>query len=213
MNADTPVVPAASAGTGVPADATPAAAGTSAATAFVPADIRDIRPPYEIAQTWLWVLAAAAVLAVFAGPAWLALRWWRRPAQVSLLAATLVRLEGTRPLMQAGDVQGFSIAVSDIVRDYVERRFSVHARAQTTVEFLRAALGPKTSPLKAHEQQLGDFLRYCDLAKFARWTFAAAEMEAMLASARRFVEQTGRPLPSPPRPAVPAAGSAGAEST
>ncbi|HTY48276.1 MAG TPA: DUF4381 family protein [Steroidobacteraceae bacterium] len=185
----------------------PVTAGTAVAQ-----DIRDIRPPYLIAQTWLWVLVGAAALAVLGVLVWLVLRWWRRPARVSLLGATLARLEGTRPLMQRGDVQGFSVAVSDIIRDYVERRFSVHARAQTTVEFLRAALDSKASPLKPHEQQLGDFLRYCDLAKFARWTFAAAEMEAMLDSARRFVEQTGRDQPGRDQgAAVPAGGgSAGA---
>jgi hypothetical protein len=164
----------------------------------LPDDIRDIRPPYDLPQTWLWVAAGLAVLVAILAFAWLA-RWWlRRRARTSLLDLTLQRLQTTRPLMQAGDVPGFSVAVSDIVRTYVEQRFSVHARAQTTPEFLREALAPPGSPLKPYERQLGDFLRYCDLAKFARWTFAGTEMEAMLASAHRFVEETGRVQPPAP---------------
>jgi len=42
---------------------------------------------------------------------------------------------------------------------------------------------------------LSEFLNYCDLAKFARWSLDAQEMERMLASARHFVETTAASSP------------------
>ncbi len=154
-------------------------------------DIRDIRPPYLIPLDWrLLALSVAAAVLV------LVLLWWgwrryrsRRPPP-TLLQRTLHRLEATRALMQAGDARAFSVAVSDVVRAYVEERFNVLATHLTTNEFLRDSLGQVGSVLQAHEQALGEFLNYCDLAKFARWSLDAAEMERMLASARHFVETT-----------------------
>lgn len=84
-----------------------------------------------------------------------------------------------------------------MVRAYVEARFNVLATHLTTTEFLRDCLAQVGSALQAHEQSLGDFLRYCDLAKFARWSLDAEQMQAMLASARHFVESTAAPSAAP----------------
>jgi len=162
-------------------------------------DIRDIRAPYVIPQDLrVLILVSAGVLLL------LALLWWgwrtvraRRP-QLTLLERTLQQLEATRGLMEAGDARAFAAAVSDVVRGYVELRFNVRARQRTTAEFLRDCLTQVGSALHAHERALGDFLKFCDLAKFARWSLDAQEMQGMLASARHFVETTAAPVPAQP---------------
>jgi hypothetical protein len=159
-------------------------------------DIRDIRPPYLIPLDWrvLALLGAGALLLL--GLLWGGWRWYRaRQRPLTLLQRTLQRLEATRVLMQAGDARAFSAAVSDVVRAYVEARFNVLATHLTTNEFLRACLGQVGSALQAHEHALSEFLNYCDLAKFARWSLDAEEMQRMLASARHFVEATAAPGP------------------
>ncbi len=160
-------------------------------------DIRDIRAPYLIPVDWRVPALAAAGVAVL-----LVLLWWlwhrsraRRPP-LTLLQRTLQQLEATRELMAAGDARAFAAAVSDVIRAYVEARFNVQATQRTTAEFLHECLGQVGSALQAHEQALGDFLKYCDLAKFARWSLNGPEMQALLASARHFVETTAAPIPA-----------------
>jgi hypothetical protein len=163
------------------------------------ADIRDIRLPAP--QPWLdfisryWpLLAGVALLLVVLALVWMFLRRRaRRRAAPSLLDATLAELEAARPRLLAGDVEGFSVQVSDVIRHYVERRFQVHALSQTTLEFLRACLAQPGSALTDHRQELEHFLKLCDLAKFARWSPSGPEMEALLGSARAFVQGTARP--------------------
>ncbi len=161
-------------------------------------DIRDIRPPYLIALDWrvLAVVAVAGLLLLVL--IWRTWRWYRlRRPPLTLLQRTLQRLEATRALMQAGDARAFSVAVSDVVRAYVEERFNLLATHLTTPEFLRDCLGQVGSALQVHERALSEFLNYCDLAKFARWSLDAGEMERMLASARQFVESTATPVAAP----------------
>jgi hypothetical protein len=162
-------------------------------------DIHDIRAPYLIPQDWgMPALIAAATVLV------LALAWWgwrrlraRRP-QLTLLQRTLQKLEATRTFMEAGDARAFSAAVSDVVRAYIEVRFDVKATQRTTAEFLRDCLAQVGSALQVHEQALGEFLKFCDLAKFARWPLDGQQMQGMLASARHFVETTAAPHPAQP---------------
>jgi hypothetical protein len=162
-------------------------------------DIHDIRAPFLIPQDWRVVALVAcgvALVLVLAWWVWLKLRA-RRP-QLTLLQRTLQKLEATRPLMEANDAQAFSVGVSDVVRAYVEERFSVLATQRTTEEFLRDCLTQVGSALQAHEQALAQFLISCDLAKFARWSLDAEQMRGMLASARHFVETTAVPAPAAP---------------
>ncbi len=161
-----------------------------------PTDIRDIRLPQP--QPWrdfllaYWPWLALAVLVLFG--LLLAWRWWRRRAArrpaLPLLQDTLARLEQARPLLQAGDVEGFSVRVSEIIRRYVEQRFQMQTRQRTTLEFLHACVADTASPLAEYRTELGQFLQFCDLAKFARWSPSGPEMESMLTSARAFVQRT-----------------------
>ena len=115
-----------------PASAAPRPSASSAA-APAPAegseDIRDIRGPKFIAPPWLLpaVVAGAILLALGAYGFWRRLRRRRRPRVLLPFEVALQRLEEMRALMQPGRAREFSIAVSDVVRRYIEERFGVTA--------------------------------------------------------------------------------------
>lgn len=172
---------------------------TSPASAAVPtanaADIRDIRGPEPIPSQWLWVIGLAGG-ALCAGGAYAAWRWYqsRRDARTKLpYEIALEQLDATRALMDVTTVREYSIAVSDIVRRYVEQRFQVMAAHRTTEEFLHDLLNASEAQLSSHRTSLSGFLSHCDLAKFGGWRLSMPSMESMHESARRFVLATGRP--------------------
>jgi len=175
----------------------------AATTNTAPADIRDIRGPKYIPSPWLWPawLAGSLALGALGYAAW---RWSRRTLAKAKLPYenALDRLEEVRALMQPENAREFSIAVSEIVRQYIEERFQVRAARRTTEEFLHDLLEPSDALLRTHRSLLGDFLRHCDLAKFARWILSIDEMDTMLRSAHKFVLQTGRP-PAPETGSAP----------
>ena len=123
-----------------------AASGASATEAAghssPPEDIRDIRGPQFVAPAWLLpaLVAGGAVLALGVYGVW---RWQRhrRSLRTTLpFELALQRLEDLRALMQPQSAREFSIAVSDIVRSYIEQRFDLTATHRTTEEFLRDLL-------------------------------------------------------------------------
>jgi hypothetical protein len=170
-------------------NAAPAAAPTATT-----ADIRDIRGPKHIPSPWLWPDCLATGLA-FVALGYAAWRWNRRTRATAKLPyeIALDRLEEARALMQPENAREFSIAVSEIVRNYIEDRFHVWAARRTTEEFLYDLLESPDALLAGHRALLADFLHHCDLAKFARWILSIQEMETMLQSARTFVIETGKP--------------------
>lgn len=167
------------------------AAGTTQTT---PAeeDIRDIRGPVHLAYPWLWIVYVLAAL-VAAGLLAAAWRAWKRRPKVKVKTAhelALERLQRALGLMTPEQVREFCIAVSDAIRLYIEDRFQARAARRTTEEFLYGLLADPSAPLAQHSALLEDFLKHCDMAKFGRWAFSLTEMQAMHASARRFVEET-----------------------
>lgn len=155
-------------------------------------DIRDIRPPIHIPGSWLWpaVIVGCCILAVLVIAAW---RWRQRHVETMRKLAhelALEKLGDTRVLLVPEQARAFSIAVSGIIRSYIEERFNIQAAHRTTLEFLHDCLTQADGSLEPYREQLGEFLRFCDLAKFARWVLSVPEMEAMLASGIAFVIAT-----------------------
>ena len=158
-------------------------------------DIRDIRGPQFIAPAWLLPALAAggAVLALGAYGVW---RWQRRrrPAPTRLpFEVALQRLEDLRALMRPESAREFSIAVSDIVRSYIEQGFELTATHRTTEEFLRDLLESPHVALARQRALLSEFLYQCDLVKFAGVSLTLVDMESLHHSACDFVRTTGRP--------------------
>ena len=92
--------------------------------------------------------------------------------------------------MNPATAREFGSAASEVIRDYIERRFNVISTQRTTEEFLQALLEGSNETLIRHRPLLADFLQQCDYVKFAGASLAASDMEALLNSARGFVVET-----------------------
>lgn len=172
---------------GAPADAAP------------DEDIRDIRgPKYIFPLAQALALAAAALLLATCGYAgW---RWLQRrraaARKLELFEIALQRLEAARALMHPSSVKEYSIAISDVVRQYIELAMQVTATHRTTEEFLHDLLNSSNASLVAHRNLLADFLSQCDMAKFAGVGLSLQIMESLHRSARSFVIETAKPVPA-----------------
>ena len=171
------------------------AASTASAAAEAAEDIRDIRGPKYLFPPWLLpaVIAGAVLLAFGALGLWRWLRRRRQPRALLPFEIALQRLEEMRALMQPDDAREFSIAVSDVVRRYIEERFSVTATHRTTEEFLHDLLESSHAPLARHRALLSEFLQACDLVKFGGMSLTLQNMESLHHSARAFVLETAKP--------------------
>jgi hypothetical protein len=92
--------------------------------------------------------------------------------------------------MRPQNAGAFSIAVSDIIRSYIERAFDFTATHRTTEEFLRDLLELPNSALARHRALLAEFLHQCDLVKFAGVSLSLQNMESLHHSACDFVRAT-----------------------
>lgn len=182
------------------ADSAPAAGGNAAADSSSAEDIRDIRGPKAIFP-WplVFALLAGCALPAAGGLAWWRWRRRRRSRALRYFELALQRLEELRKLMQPASVREFSSAISDTVRRYIEAGFEVTATHQTTEEFLHDILKDENTPLAQHRSLLDEFLRQCDLAKFAGMSLSMDNMESLYQSARSFIVGTS---PVPPETEV-----------
>lgn len=140
-------------------------------------------------------IVAMGVLALSFGAlvrwAWLKCR--RRTPVVPLAAPLpdrhaefLARLEKLRSERAHLDGYALAIAASELEREYVEWRFRLQIRFQTTREFLEAAAVHEA--LESEQRsRLGDFLKFCDRMKFARASASPGEVDGLLDSAERFI--------------------------
>jgi hypothetical protein len=188
-------------GNSAPAVTAPANANPANSAVEDPApddDIRDIRGPKHIFPLWQALsLAAAALLLAGGAYAWWRWRQRRRAARkLELFEIALKRLEEARALMHPSSVKEYSVAISDVVRQYIEAAMNVTATHRTTEEFLRDLLGSSNASLAAHRNLLDEFLSQCDMAKFAGVGLSMQIMESLHRSARSFVIETAKPLPA-----------------
>lgn len=181
--------------------------GGVAAFARAEEDIRDIRGPKTVpAGSWAVYAVVMGVVVVTLCAAYVI---WRRshhgPSRtrsLTLSEQTLQSLESTRSLMRPDTAREFGIAASEVIRNYIEKRFEVVATQRTTEEFLQSllessrseagsGLGSKSNDtLARHRSLLAEFLQQCDFVKFAGASLAIADMEALFQSARGFVLET-----------------------
>ncbi len=170
--------------------------------------LRDIKPPLEIPSGWAWlwwVIGAAAVAALL----YLAWKYWQKKrAEVPVVPPVPAHVRAKQKLEEAlallGRPKEFCILVSDTVRWYLEERFQFRAPERTTEEFLYELQGTNLLTT-AQKGTLGEFLRRCDLVKFARYEPGEPELRDLHGAAVRLVEETKpAPVQAPPQ-ATPAA--------
>jgi hypothetical protein len=156
-------------------------------------DIRDIRPPVEIANPWVWLWWALAAMALVAALIAVWRYWQRRRAELPIVAPVPAHLRAKQRLQEAlaliAQPKPFCIAVSDTARYYLEERFDFRAPERTTEEFLHEL--QRTDLLtRDQKESLGHFLQSCDLVKFARYEPGEPELRDLHAAAWRLVEET-----------------------
>ena len=158
-------------------------------------DIRDIRGPKAVSGSWVVpaVLAGAVVVIICAYAIWRRRHRGTRLRNPTLSEQTLERLKDTRPLMLPATAREFGIAASEVIRNYIEKRFAVIATQRTTEEFLQSLLQSPNEELVRRRPLLAEFLQQCDFVKFAGASLAVTDMESLYQSARGFVLETGEP--------------------
>jgi hypothetical protein len=137
------------------------------------------------------VVGALAVLAA-------ALLGWRRFRSRSRVSPPLLpeiralqalaALEGC-DWIGTGRAREFYYRLSEIVRHYIEEKFSLAAPEMTTEEFL-TMLAQNRTALPYDFYRLREFLEACDIVKYAAFVPQRADAERVLAAARAFVHQT-----------------------
>src|SRR3954466_6355932 len=134
--------------------------------------LRDIKPPLDIPSGWEWVWWAvvALVVAMVAVGLWRFLR--KRKTNAPLPPVVPAHIRAKDKLQEAlaliSQPKPFCTLVSDTIRFYLEERFNFRAPERTTEEFLHE-LRATDHLLPDQKESLGEFLKRCDLVKFARY--------------------------------------------
>jgi hypothetical protein len=142
---------------------------------------------------WPW-LACTVLLAVVAVAVWRLRRRRTEPAPLSALdtaLAELARIEAQQ-LIEAGEIGQFHVLAAEAVRGFLERQYELPATRRTTPEFLDAL---RDDPRLTEEirSALAEFLRRCDLAKFAGVCPDAEACRSTLDLARRIIQLAAPP--------------------
>lgn len=167
--------------------------------------ITDIKGVYSAPIWWWgilrWVLLTLCVLGVGVGGyyliTYLRARYRKtedcleeellRPAdEVALEKLDIIR---EQKIWQSGRVKEYHTELTDVVREYIVRRFEVSSVEQTSDETLRA-MRLLLNEKKELFEQLRKMLTLADLVKFAKWTTTPDENEQSLRSAYTFVKET-----------------------
>lgn len=174
-------------------------------------DIKDI----EKAPVWWWgiirwILLAVLVAALSVGGYYL-WRWLeskRKPEEEEvnpelLRPADEVALEKldeikAQKIWKDGKIKEYQTELTDVVREYISRRFDVQSTEKTSDETLRELkplLVNADSSLvngdgKALYEKLRKMLQLADLVKFAKWHTTPDENENALTTAYEFVKET-----------------------
>ena len=157
-------------------------------------EIEDVlEMPRQASFAWVWVLGVVAVAA--AAGLWLYLRGKRvkelvrifRPAHE--IAYERLRALVKEDLVGAAKIKEFYERISDILRHYIEHRFSLRAPERTTEEFLAELANTEVLP-GTETQRLGEFLKHCDLVKFAKHNPTTQQIQETFDLVKDFIEKT-----------------------
>lgn len=188
------------------------------------ATLADLKPPAELPVPWPWktiILSAAGALALAA------ILWWliprlRKPRAAAPVPETLLPPGVTpdawahaelqallaRGLVEAGLIREFHIALSDLIRRYLELRFRVPALERTTEE-IEDELPRAFAPRGAVGAVVG-MLERCDRVKFAKHLPMPTEIAQTIDLARTVLrEAASRPADVSELTGVPLAAGGG----
>ena len=167
--------------------------------------ITDIKPLQRAPIWWWgiirWVLLAIGCILLGIG-AWYFIKWAmhrkkggelqlaeveKRPAEeVALEKLDKIKAE---KIWQEGKVKEYQTELTDVIREYIGRRYEVKSTEKTSDETLRE-LKPLMGEQKELFERLRKMLSLADLVKFAKWHTTPDENESALLTAYDFVHET-----------------------
>ena len=167
-----------------------------------PHSIKDIqKAPIWVYGIVRWILLVL-LFAATAGIIWYIVRRYKvtqgtfiykapeepqRPAEeVALEKLDVIRQD---KIWQEGRTKQYHTELTDVIREYIGRRFMIQSSEKTSDETLRA-LQPVMTEQKDLFQSLKQMLQLADLVKFAKWTTTPDENERSLRTAYDFVKET-----------------------
>ncbi len=160
------------------------------------AQLYDIREPIPIPNSnrfFWWIAAGLIVLLLLA----IFFYFWKKRArkQKAVLAheTALSELERAGPLIEAQDINAFITLIDQTLRRYIEQRFTIFARRQTTREFIHGLTEDQENipqALMENTANLTTWLQHCDLVKFAKAGLNQETMTEMVANLRTFIESS-----------------------
>lgn len=110
-----------------------------------------------------------------------------RPAEeVALEKLDKIKAE---KIWQAGRQKDYHTELTDVLREYISRRFEISSQEQTSSEILNQ-IQPLLKEKKELYQALKQTLSLADLVKFAKWNALPDENELSLRNAYSFVNET-----------------------
>ncbi len=149
--------------------------------------------PVKPSYWWVWVLSVTAIIA--GAFFWLNRRRHKAEELVRIfkpaheIAYERLRVLVKQDLIKAGKIKEFYERLSDILRHYIEHRFNMRAPERTTEEFL-AELPSSNALSQSDQERLGEFLRHCDLVKFAKYNPTAEQVQRTFDLVKDFIETT-----------------------
>ena len=174
--------------------------------------IADIKDREDVPIWWWgiirWILLGLLILTVIGGITYIVWKYLRKKEgedetpQIPLRPAEEVALEKLQQIeaekiWQQGEIKLYQTELTDVIREYIGRRFGVMSTEKTSDETLRElrALLMENGKWKmdnSHElyDELKSTLTLADLVKFAKWTTTPDENERSLQTAYRFVKET-----------------------
>lgn len=158
------------------------------------ADIEDVMAvPKEPSYWWIWLFVPAAFIVGFV--LWFYLRRKRVRELVRIfkpaheIAYDRLRALVDEDLVGAGKIKEFYERISDILRHYIEHRFNLRAPERTTEEFLVELAGSDVLE-PSDKENLGEFLKHCDLVKFAKHNPATEQIQKTFDLVKNFIDKT-----------------------
>jgi len=161
---------------------------------LVIADIEDVVQMPEKSSYWpLWALVAVGIITAVI--LWL---YFRRKGAIELIrifkpaheiAYERLRVLVKEDLVKKGKIKEFYEQISDILRHYIEHRFNLRAPERTTEEFL-IELATADVLDAADKADLGEFLKHCDLVKFAKHNPTTEQIQKTFDLVKDFIEKT-----------------------
>ena len=167
--------------------------------------IYDIKQPLAVSYSildwlrdnWLWVVIPIVIILIIFG----VIRYLRNRPKVEkvfeeakpiipihTLALNKLQELRDKKLWQSGYVKEYHIELSDVIRDYLEKRYAVKTHEKTTDEIFA---GLKNKDISAeNKNMLRQILALADLVKFAKEKPLPDENEQSIDNATSFVSQT-----------------------